>query len=443
MELLLGKKEKHFLGINTSLVPFPKKDSRLDEIYPDAYKSLLDYDGVIISTKIDIHDKVSWTTTLEESILYHDYAEKLLEIYEKIKEQIVELLKNGKNVYVLMDADSNLYYNKSRGCQEFDLYSFLPEKIEVEYLHGNKIQFKENNEYFDFFNKTKEFYEYKAVIIPRFSTILANTSGTEKCVSMVSQERKGKIIFLPALKYCANYDIFLNAVFDLDNKMTERNNELVLPDWTQDFSILDEKEQGELIRNNISSLEKLMNKIDEEKLKLGNLVRYKGLLCASGEQLEILVKSLLSEIGFELLEAEKNRDDIIARYNGRFIVSEIKGVSKSAAEKHSAQLEKWASAFYEKNGVEPKAILIVNGYCDIPVFERPKDVFPKQMVDFSILKGQCLISTLQLLCLYIDIRKNFKNKHKMIEDFLNTIGVYDRYTDIKSFFDSRLKKGLC
>ncbi len=142
-------------------------------------------------------------------------------------------------------------------------------------------------------------------------------------------------------------------------------------------------------------------------------------------------------MGFSLLETEENRDDIIACYKSRELVVEIKGVKKSAAEKHTAQLEKWASLFYEKNGREPKAMLIVNGYSEIPVFSRGEDIFPNQMLDYCIKKGICLVSTIQLLCLFIDLKNDSENIDEKINDLLNTSGIYSRYKDIEKYLVPR------
>ena len=61
----------------------------------------------------------------------------------------------------------------------------------------------------------------------------------------------------------------------------------------------------------------------------------------------------------------KGRSDIIAKYGEVAIVAEIKGVTKSAAEKHAAQLEKWVAQYIEENEVSPKGMLIVNGFLSI------------------------------------------------------------------------------
>ena len=157
------------------------------------------------------------------------------------------------------------------------------------------------------------------------------------------------------------------------------------------------------------------------------------LLTSTGAQLEEIVKIVLSEIGFSLIEPEKGRSDIIAKYKNIDIVAEIKGVSKSAAEKHAAQLEKWVSKFIEENDKVPKALLIVNGFCEMPIQKRPTSIFPDQMMSYSTARNHILISTTQLLCLYIDTKLNNDCIEEKVEVLLSTVGVYQKYENINEF----------
>ena len=115
--------------------------------------------------------------------------------------------------------------------------------------------------------------------------------------------------------------------------------------------ILDEKvklKKQNTIENKIAKLEK---ELDKERIAVQEVQKYKLLLTSSGTTLEEIVKQVLDELGFTILEAEKGRSDIIAKYGEVAIVAEIKGVTKSAAEKHAAQLEKWVAQYIEENEV--------------------------------------------------------------------------------------------
>ena len=144
----------------------------------------------------------------------------------------------------------------------------------------------------------------------------------------------------------------------------------------------------------------------------------------------MIMETIRAKHRFTIWEKEDFR---VAKYEEKDIVIEIKGVRKSAAEKHAAQLEKWASLCFEEQGKLPKALLIVNAFCNSPISERNEDIFPHQMLKYSKARGHALISTTQLLCLYIEVRSNPECKKERIKELISTIGVYFRYKNIGEY----------
>lgn len=122
-------------------------------------------------------------------------------------------------------------------------------------------------------------------------------------------------------------------------------DDYVLPEWANRLSILNETVECEKLEKDFQKLQRLQKSIEKQEELIRQIQRYKTLITSSGDQLEEKIKLVLSEFGFLLFEAEKGRSDIIARYREIDIVVEIKGVTKSAAEKHAAQLEKWVAQF--------------------------------------------------------------------------------------------------
>ena len=162
----------------------------------------------------------------------------------------------------------------------------------------------------------------------------------------------------------------------------------------------------------------------------------KLLLTTSGSLLEEITKQVLSELGFSILDSERGRSDIVAQYGDINIVAEIKGVTKSAAEKHAAQLEKWVSQYIEETEVTPKALLIVNGFSETPIKNRKEEVFPSQMLKYCEARGHTLITTTQLLCLFIEVKQNPECKQERLNELLSCIGKYKRYQDIENYLIS-------
>ncbi len=115
----------------------------------------------------------------------------------------------------------------------------------------------------------------------------------------------------------------------------------------------------------------------------------------------------------------------------------MKGVAKSAAEKHGAQLEKWVSEYYSEHGTNPKGILVVNAFNETPLNARTKKAFPDQMLSYFQNRGHCLISGIQLLGVYLDFRDDTGKRTERIDRLFGTEGVFDGYHDWSNFLVSR------
>ena len=89
--------------------------------------------------------------------------------------------------------------------------------------------------------------------------------------------------------------------------------------------------------------------------------------------------------------------------------------------------------FIEEKEHAPKPILIVNGYCDTPLVERVDDTFPNQMLKYCEARGHALITTTQLLCLYIEIKKKPTCAEERIAELLSCVGKYQRYLDYDNY----------
>ncbi|WP_316778842.1 hypothetical protein [Pedobacter antarcticus] len=80
------------------------------------------------------------------------------------------------------------------------------------------------------------------------------------------------------------------------------------------------------------------------------------------------------------------------------------------------------SSYHVDHGYKPKGILIVNAFKDKPLAERLDQDFPEQMLPFSTKMELTLMSSTQLLGLYLDFKRgeiSFKNIHKLL---WNTVG---------------------
>lgn len=440
------------LGINTK---FESKD--IFEVKPSSRASFWDYDSVIVDADNILTYYNSNRRYGNKNVLSEISSVDVREDFTYLRKQIKEYAESGKNVFVFIGKLEEVYVftgqqtysgtGKNRQTTQmvdlFNSYKFLPFDIKVTTCVGEEIDYQNNsNIVTQFLIENKDSYFYTAYFDCQDLFPIATIKASNKIIGGIINYAQGHIILLPKPYYKTNYKNqtegakyakeYLKKLILLDQKL-RKDNEDDLPQWVDSFTILDEKKIREEIANTQSKIDKLKTKIDEQKDLLRQTEHYKGLLVYSSEKLENIVKEVLVELGFDLTKSPKNRSDIIAYYDNKGIVAEVKGVTKSAAEKHAAQLEKWVSEYIEENGESPyKALLIVNAYCDKPLKDRG-ETFPNQMLKYCTNRSHCLLSTTQLLCLYIECKQNPTIKKDRINELLTTIGVYNRYNNYEEF----------
>ena len=443
---------RKFIGINA---PFDESDTPCFVNFGITEGiSILDYDAVIIYadnlcsefTSEYYRDTYRGLLSLNEN-----QTKAIITCYETLKEQIIESLKNGKYIYVLIGHNENCYIDTGRRStsgtgrnatttrivEEFDSYGFLPIGVKTTETLGTSVTPCGNTEFSEFMKKIASLSCYQASIDQPSENQLAKAGDSEKTVSSYCDFEQGRIVFLPPpclaheFETEQDYELcsrrYLEELIALDEMIHCSTAEFELPSWATQITMPGELQLRKNLAANQETLANLKEEIEKQKEGITDLERYKLLLTSSGTQLEEIVQLVLGELGFILEETRPGRSDIIASYAGKPIVAEIKGLAKSAAEKNCAQLEKWAAEYFEEKGQPAKPLLIVNAFKGLPLDKRSQPVFPNQMLAYAMHRSHCLISTAQLLCLYVDTNDNPVKRNEAVEKMLSTVGVYNEY----------------
>lgn len=428
------------MGINTHFnISNEDEFSFFSQIGFDGKISLYDYDSIIIDSYIIFNQSDVKKDMFSDGLLInYQTAFSYALVFDNLRKKLTDLLNEGKNIYLILNQNDKIYYYNDHTRYDFDYFSYLPIDFNCDICKGKEVVIEKKEPYFSFFSKIKEYISYDNIIKSSNIEKTLTTRNNDKIIGGFCNIEKGKIIFIPKFNYSGLINFysnqkngtrdeeFINALLELENNLSTTVEDK-LPEWTNNFHILDERKILSQISDTEKEINKLQYELETQNKELDLIRNYKYLLTATGKPLELIVKKVLKEIGFELLETEENRSDVIAKYKNIDIVAEIKGLTKSAGEKNAAQLEKWVSEFIEVNEKEPKAILIVNGYCNLPLNERKEPVFPNQMLGYAIKREQCLISTYQLLKLFIEIKENPDKSDILISELLNTVGIYEKY----------------
>lgn len=358
--------------------------------------------------------------------------------------EIDELLKIGRTVIVFMSQNQFCYHytgekqssgtGKSRVftniVSKIDLLSILPENINTIGSTGSSIDCRAAEPYKSFFNENKDHFHYEAYFNKSLGNPLYYIKGTNKVVASCLKIHNGNLLFIPTFVDDEDEQLqkkFIDSVIKLVEELKRDTGDFEQPQWSEEYTLPSEISNKHQLKESELELAAVLEKINKQKEEILTLESYKLLFTGTGRALEIQVGKVFEELGFSVSEGIPGRDDLILERNDAVAVVEVKGVSKSAAEKHAAQLEKWVSEYIEVNEKMPKGILVVNAFKDLPLDKRNEDDFPHQMVTYSERRSHCLISGLQLLCLYFDCLQHPEKANELLDELLTTVGVYNKY----------------
>jgi len=273
-------------------------------------------------------------------------------------------------------------------------------------------------------------------------TALGKVVHSERVVSLLIPSHNGNIIILPPISIKPGF--FPKQAFIEFDKILKHENDVngddeQPPAWVKNYTFGDEQAEIECLNDLYDEKTSLQDKINQQKKKLNHFDELKLILFSSGRKLELVIERIFKELGYNSEQVAQNRDDLILSYNGAIAVVEIKGVKGSAAEKYAAQLMKWVNNYHVENGVNPKGILIVNTYKDKPLKDRVEDSFPNQMLPYCKQQKFCLLTTVQLLEIYLDFKNNVITIDRLHKLLFATVGII-KYDSVNKILPSKVTK---
>lgn len=353
------------------------------------------------------------------------------------RKEFKEFVDAGKTLVVLVRPPQDFYFDTGERTHsgtgrnrstthlvsQSDFLKALPLEISFSAAGGSNIEYAGDRLYSDLWRSFQEHYRYEAVISGKTLKTLFKIAGTEKIVGGVVSGSKsaGQIILLPAVDFQDFDDIdddeeesdntddatpsyrFQSALTEIVGQIQSAGDVEPLPPWASDFYLTGEATARTQLRSKEEDIERERRELSDIQSSLEEIEQRKILVTGTGQQLENQVRTVLEALGGEVSEPSPGRDDWRVKFPEFEAVVEVKGKKSSAAEKDAAQLEKWASNFFEETGVQPKPILVVNGWRTTPVHERDQAVFPAQMLPYCKSRNHCLITGLQLLTILQEV----------------------------------------
>lgn len=379
--------------------------------------------------------------------------------FEKRKNELIEFLESGKTVVVFNSNEQVVarYTGATRTSgtgksarvtpilEGVHSIEYLPISVSATSLGGTSIDVTNHS----MKDKMKEFLPHLTYLstYQNVNNVLMTIKSSKKAISYYEEYGKGMILFVPDLYFTNESadDIpkiemdYYNFLCDLPKLLRKKDSEL--PEYSNDYYLFQEKDKILEVEKLQKQIEEKQKKLEKEKMDLLEIQNNKIFFTGTGTPLEICIRDLLEEIGFEILYYDPDgvRKDIEIGYKDRVAVVEVKGVSGSATEKHVSQVVKWKAEYHIENDVIPKGFLIVNAFNMTPLSDR-QEYFPEQLLKYSNSQEIGLFTTTQIYNIKCFLEKNPDCRDKIIDSMFDCIGRYNQYADWKENIEERINE---
>ena len=458
--------------------------------------SLLEYDVAILDVRewLEEYPPEDYYNGLP-SLDAHRTAQLLRDVKRRSRE-IRTLLDLGRLVLVFTSPPCACYYDTGKRSysgtgrnrhttvvvSEFDLCRVIPADYETVEASGSSMQFVGDDRLAAFWRANKGATAYGAQFTTAPGKPWLTVSRTTTVVGAYLPVGKGMLVFVPDLTYPsaedANAEVpsndedadpgsvsdhhdeadesegeeedeeeyeddppevlkrdsdFIDSVLALAERLTA-TSAAAPPLWSEKYVLPGEPGLIDAVATAQADVAEAQEVRDKAVEALALRRTDKLLFTASGDIFKNAVKDAFLRLGCEVDDAETGRRDLALNWNGHPMGVEAKGLTKSAAEKDAAQLEKWVSEHIEATGERPKALLVVNGFSESMPDARLDPVFPDQMLGYAKGRDHCLISGLQLLGCLLAVRSGERSASSVMEEISETVGVFPSYSDWRPAF---------
>ncbi len=387
--------------------------------------------------EVNKHKRKS-TQSLRTYLPEGKYEELNNQVHER-KEELQELISNGKSVFVQVHPTPVVgatvgrpgYIGSAR--KEWNLLHLLAmQPCNLVAKEGENIEYAENLPLKPELPYRHLSLKYAAVIKEAEGVPLLRIKGSQHVVGQVIKKDRGYIFLMPQFKWKVtdtkaeeHTAEFLHHLLDLAKACTKpKSSKLTPPLWSLDHLLAGEQEAKHELNELLRQKQALEYSIVTQEIVLQQYENMKIFLWGSGHELEAACAKVFSDLGFALEVPDPGRADIILHYGSLPAVVECKGVKGSAAEEYAAQLGKWVDMYYYDKQVMPKGILVVNTFKDKPVVERNEKHFPDQMLTYCKQRSFCLITGDQLLNKYMAYKSGMLTAESICKQLMDTVGEF-------------------
>lgn len=436
--------------------------------------SVFDYDIAIWDPAVSFNFYVEHPSrSLTESYNKHyrglpslsEYASVLIQAdAARRRKEFTEFLAMGRTLVVMarppqrcyIDTGERKYSGTGRNQKTttlvtgFDLLSALPgEGNELVKSGGQRVAIEGDGPLSKLLRDYKDFIRYTATISKPSGSIIARVPGVNRAISSVQHVATGGyFVLLPSFDFTARPVDEETDEVDEDEDWDDSEDWLpeapsfqydlvraieqltgtegrIWPSWADRCLTSAQRQLRSEVIKQQKRIETARAKLAKLQSQAEELEAQNQLFLGTGRTLELEVKKVLELLGGIVTDPEPNRDDWKVSFPEGDVVVEVKGVTKSAAEKQAAQLEKWVATALEETGKQPKGLLVVNTWREIMLTDRTKDDFPSQMLPYCESRGHCLVTGLQVMLIRNDVEGSPDRQAFWRREILQTSGILE------------------
>lgn len=400
----------------------------------DSDVSVFDFDVVIWDPEASLENYHAYSTYKGAPSLGDDESARFKSDVERRKVEFTDFVDSGRHLIVTARPAQKFYVAtgevttsgtgrnaaRTRMVNALDITSAIPYcSSGFATASGSRIATVGSGPLQEHIKRFTKQLRYTTTISSPPGTPLATVAGTDRVIaSLLRTESGGSLTLLPSTVFEATWsddgetetwpdeasaheESLLLAVASLGD-----TGEVERPTWAEHFTTKKQQDASIDIAKQEQSIERARKKLSTLRSTKSRLDMRDQLYLGTGRVLELQVKEVLELLGGKITEPEPGRDDWRVDFDGRQATVEIKGVSKSSAEKHAAQLEKWVAGALADTEVHHKGILVVNTWRAIPLSSRTEDDFPTQMIPYSTSRNHALITGLDLFVIAAEVEAN-------------------------------------
>jgi len=429
--------------------------------------SLLDYDIAVVNPNIYEFYDYSFDDYLGKRCLSDTNSFRLTEHIEYWRREILEAIKAGKTVFLLLNELQEVYVatgEKSfsgtgrnrittRHVDLFHNYQIIPGGIDVVNSSGTSMQlFGKESILATYWAEVGDESKFRVLVDGQGVRPLVKTKSGEKIVGAYLRYKNapGALVLLPyfdferdEFTYQKEDEIywtdeaiklgkkFIKSIVGVDKALRKKSESTPIPSWAEQEIYVLPKEK--MIRNKLLTIETKIGTLQKEREKheqiLVGEITLKNLLYEKGKSLELAILEALRVLGFktsQYRDSDSEFDVVFESKEGR-LLGEAEGKdNKPINIDKLRQLEMNIHEDFARDSVDEmaKGVLIGNAHRLLPPEDRV-DFFTKKCLTAANRSNTALIRSIDLFTVakYLTGKKNNSFAKKCRQTILDSTGM--------------------